>query len=176
MRRYRRGGVAYRRRGGIARDLAKGAVAGAVATWVMGKVKAYAYEQESGEARQAEQRAHRARSRAAGAVKRAAEAVGEPLAPEQQEQVAESLRWALGIGAGALYAVLRRRLDPFGRMTGTAFGTAFWTLLDEGVVPALGLSAPPGALPWQTHARGVLGHVTFGAVTDGTLRLLDAVA
>jgi hypothetical protein len=29
---------------------------------------------------------------------------------------------------------------------------------------------------WQAHARGLAGHLTFGTVTDATLRVLDAVA
>ena len=44
------------------------------------------------------------------------------------------------------------------------------------MVPALGLTPGPTAFPWQAHARGLVGHLTFGTVTDGTLRLLDRVA
>ena len=70
----------------------------------------------------------------------------------------------------------RRRFNSLGRTVGLGFGTAFWALLDEGLVPALGLTPGPLAFPWQTHARGLAGHLTFGTVTDGTLRVLDAVA
>jgi hypothetical protein len=52
----------------------------------------------------------------------------------------------------------------------------FWAAIDEGLVPALGLTKGAGAFPWQTHARGLAGHLTFGTVTDGTLRVLDAIA
>ena len=43
-------------------------------------------------------------------------------------------------------------------------------------MPALGLTPGPNAFPWQAHAPGLVGHLTFGTVTDGTLRLLDRVA
>ena len=130
------------RRHGVGRDLLKGAVAGAVATFVMGKVSGYMYQREARDAREA----------------------------------VSAIHWAAGIGAGAAYAVLRRRFQGLGATAGTAFGTAFWSFLDEGLVPALGLTPGPSALPWQTHARGLVGHLTFGTVTDGTLRLLDRVA
>jgi uncharacterized membrane protein YagU involved in acid resistance len=130
------------RRHGVGRDLLKGAVAGAVATFVMGKVAGSLSEQEDREARQA----------------------------------VSAIHWAAGIGAGAAYAVLRRRFQGLGTTAGTALGTAFWSFLDEGLVPALGLTPGPSAFPWQTHARGRVGHLTFGTVTDGTLRLLDRVA
>jgi uncharacterized membrane protein YagU involved in acid resistance len=67
-------------------------------------------------------------------------------------------------------------VQVLGGAAGTAFGTAFWAFLDEGMVPALGLTPGPTAFPWQAHARGLVGHLTFGTVTDGTLRLLDRVA
>jgi hypothetical protein len=143
-----------RTRDGIGRDLLKGAVAGAVATLVMGKVTGYLYEHEDRDARREEDEARGG----------------------QWEQFGSAVHWALGIGAGAAYAVLRRRFQRLGTAAGTAFGTAFWAFLDEGLVPALGLTPGPNAFPWQAHARGLVGHLTFGTVTDGTLRLLDRVA
>ena len=129
-------------RHGIGEDLIKGAIAGAVATWVMGKVKG---------------------------------AMGRTLNATERERLGSAAHWALGIGSGAVYAVLRRRLAGLGRAVGVGSGTVFWAALDEGLVPALGLKPGPHAFPWQTHARGLAGHLTFGTVTDGTLRLLDAL-
>jgi hypothetical protein len=59
---------------------------------------------------------------------------------------------------------------------GVAFGTAFWLMMDEGAVYALGLTPGPTAFPWQTHARGLAGHLTFGAVADATLGALQSAA
>lgn len=132
---------------GLGEDLLKGAIAGAVATWVMDRATTYMYQRQGRRARQ----------------------------QEDEARGGSAIHWGLGISAGAVYAVLRRRLDLVGSAAGTAFGTAFWALMDEGVVPALGLTPGPLAFPWQTHARGFLGHLTFGTVTDGTLRVLDRV-
>ncbi|HUR94022.1 MAG TPA: DUF1440 domain-containing protein [Gemmatimonadales bacterium] len=164
-----------RKRHGLAGDLVKGAIAGGVATWVMGKVTTSLYEREDRWARRQEDDARGGKSSYGVAAEKAARAFGKPLKGEQGEQLGSAIHWGLGIGAGAVYAVLRRRFESVGRIAGVGFGTAFWALVDEGVVPALGLTPGPRAFPWQTHARGLAGHLTFGTVTDGTLRLLDAV-
>ena len=165
-----------RTRHSVGRDLLKGAVAGAVATFVMGKVTSYMYEHEDREARREEDDARGGRTAYEVAAEKAAHAAGTTLEPRQRQELGSAIHWVLGIGAGATYAVLRRRVQVFGGTAGTAFGTAFWAFLDEGLVPALGLTPGPTAFPWQTHARGFVGHLTFGTVTDGTLRLLDRVA
>jgi hypothetical protein len=165
-----------RTRNGIGRDLLKGAVAGAVATFVMGKVTGYMYEHEDRDARREEDDVRGGRSSYEAAAEKAASATGTSLDRRQRQQLGLGVHWALGIGAGATYAVLRRRFQGLGSMAGTAFGTGFWAFLDEALVPALGLTPGAGAFPWQTHARGLVGHLTFGTVTDGTLRLLDRVA
>jgi Protein of unknown function (DUF1440) len=136
----------------LGRDLLKGAIAGAVATFVMSKVTSYMYEHEDRDARRRE----------------------DDVRGGQQD--GSAMHWTLGIGAGAAYAVARRRLRFFGNTGGAAFGTAFWAVLDEGIVPLLGLTPGPAGFPWQAHARGLVGHLTFGTVTDGTLRLLDRVS
>ncbi len=165
-----------RTRDGVGRDLLKGAVAGAVATFVMGKITTYMYQHEDRQARMEEDQARGGHSAYETAAEKAASAAGTSIDRQQREQAGAAIHWALGIGAGAAYAVLRRRFHLFGSTAGTAFGTAFWAFLDEGLVPALGLTPGPRAFPWQAHARGFVGHLTFGTVTDGTLRLLDRIA
>jgi len=163
------------RRDGLAEDLLKGAIAGAVATWVMDRATTYMYQREGRRARQREEEVRKGSSAYEAAAEKGAALVGRGLTRTERERGGSAIHWGLGIGAGAVYAVLRRRLDLVGSAAGTAFGTAFWALMDEGVVPALRLTPGPSAIPWQTHARGCLGHLTFGTVTDGTLRVLDRV-
>ncbi|MBA3344738.1 MAG: DUF1440 domain-containing protein [Gemmatimonadales bacterium] len=164
-----------RKRNSVSRDLAKGAIAGAVATWVMGRVTTYMYEREDEEARETEDAARQGKTAYGIAAEKGAAALGKHPTNEQRQQLGSAIHWALGMGAGATYAVLRRRFNAAGAGAGTAFGTVFWAVMDEGVVTGLGLTPPPQAFPWQTHARGFVGHLTFGTVTDGTLRVLDAI-
>jgi hypothetical protein len=45
--------------------------------------------------------------------------------------------------------------------------------MDETLTPALGLTPGPDAFPWQTHARGLAGHLVFGTVANGVLATLQ---
>jgi uncharacterized protein DUF1440 len=155
---------------GLGEDLIKGAIAGAVATWVMGKLTGAIG------ARRREDEARSGKTSYGVLAERAAGGMGATLDDRGRERYGLAVHWALGVGSGALYAVLRRRFGSLGRAAGVGFGTMFWAAVDEGLVPALGLTPGPRAFPWQAHARGLAGHLTFGTVTDGTLRLLDAVA
>jgi Protein of unknown function (DUF1440) len=159
----------------IGEDLIKGAIAGAVATWVMGKVTDAMYQREDHWARRREDDARSGKTSYGVLAEKAAGAMGRTLDDQSRERYGAAAHWALGVGAGAIYAVMRRRFRALGRAAGVGFGTMFWAAVDEGVVPALGLTPGPRAFPWQTHARGLAGHLTFGTVADGTLRVLDAV-
>jgi len=164
-----------RHRTTVGRDLIKGAVAGAVATWVMGKVTTYLYEREDHSARRAEDEARGGRTAYEAAAEKSARLFGKSLDEQQRRRLGSAIHWALGIGSGAVYAVLRRRFDRVGRLGGTGFGTAFWALVDEGLVSLLGLTPSARRFPWQTHGRGLAGHLTFGTVTEATLRALEPV-
>jgi uncharacterized membrane protein YagU involved in acid resistance len=83
------------------------------------------------------------------------------------------IHWGLGIVAGAAYGALRPRLPRRARAGGLTFGAAFWLAVDEALTPALALTPGPRAFPWQTHARGLAGHLTFGLVADAALRVLS---
>ena len=164
-----------RTRSSISHDLIKGAIAGALATWVMGKVTGAMYAREDRWVRWQEDDARGGKTAYDVAAERAAGALGATLGDRRLEQLGSALHWALGIGAGAAYALFRRRFHALARGSGIGLGTVFWAAVDEGLVPALGLTAGPRAFPWQTHARGLAGHLTFGTITDRTLRLLDAI-
>lgn len=107
------------------------------------------------------------------AAERLAEAAGVRLSKHERRAGGTALQWGVSIGAGALYAVLRPRLRNAGAGGGVAFGAALSLLVDEGLIPLLGLAPAPGAFPWQTHARGIIAHLIFGRVTDATLDLLE---
>lgn len=157
-------------------DLVKGALAGVAATWAMGPVTSYLYEHESRGAREAEDEARGDRTAYGVAAEKAADAVGVELSDEQRKQAGTAVHWALGAGAGAAYGALRNRLPGVGAAGGLLFGTAFWLAVDEGANYALRLTPGPTAFPWQTHARGLVGHLVFGVAANAALDALDAVA
>ena len=99
-----------REKHGLGEDLIKGAIAGAVATWVMGKVTNTMYEREDRWARRHEDDAREGKTSYGVAAEKAGRALGASLDKDQNERVGAAIHWALGIGAGAVYAVVRRRL------------------------------------------------------------------
>ena len=165
-----------RRKSTVARNALKGAVAGAVATWVLDLVTTYMYEHEGRPEREREDLVRAGRSAYESAAERVARVVGRELSKEERQRLGMAIHWLLGIGAGVAYAVYGRKVPSFRRAGGGGFGTAFWAAVDEGMVSLLGLTPPPKAFPWQTHARGLAGHLAYGVAAEQTLRVLDAVA
>lgn len=162
--------------GSLIGDLARGALAGVAATWIMGQATSYLYEHESGEAREAEDEAREGRTAYGAAAEKVAGVTGRELSDEERQRAGMALHWVLGAGAGAVYGAMRHRLPGADLGAGLLFGTAFWAVVDEGANTALGLTPPPAAFPWQTHARGLAGHLVFGVAAEATLRALDRVA
>jgi hypothetical protein len=158
-----------RRRRRIVNDIIKGAVAGALATWAMDKVTTFLYERERESARQREDAARHGRTAYEMAAAKAALLVGKGLPREKRKRFGQGIHWALGIGAGALYGALRPRDERVSLAGGLLFGAAFWLLMDEAITPALRLTKGPAAFPWQTHARGLAGHLAYGVVADKAL-------
>ena len=153
----------------IAANLALGAVAGAAATWVMGKATTYLYEHESREAREREDSARGEKSAYEVAAEKAADLLGRQLSEEERKEAGSAIHWALGVGSGAVYGALRPRIGG-GWASAALFGAAVWLLMDEVGNVALGLTPGPSAFPWQAHARGLAGHLVLGLAVEGVLR------
>jgi hypothetical protein len=109
------------------------------------------------------------------AAERVAHAMGRDLTRQSRERLGGGIHWALGISTGALYGLLRSRVSASHVAWGLAFGTAWWLLVDETATAALGLTPGPREFPWQTHARGLVGHLAYGAVADRALALTAGV-
>jgi hypothetical protein len=159
--------------GDLATDLLRGALAGAVGWVAMDQVLRMMYDHEDPVARAREDRARDGIPALENAAERMGEMVDVTLSSRTRQRAGTALQWAVGIGAGVLYAVLRDRLPAARAGRGLAFGAAFSLVVDEGLVPLLGLAPGPTAFPWQTHARGFIGHLVFGGVADATLELLE---
>ena len=152
-------------------DAIDGAIAGLVATWAMGKVTTFLYEREDERAREREDEARGGKPASGVAAQEGARIIGHALSDDQQKKYGSGVHWALGIGMGALYGVLRWRVPNADLAHGLAFGAAFFLAVDEVGNTALGLTPGPAEFPWQAHARGLAGHLAYGAVADTVVRL-----
>lgn len=161
------------RNGSLTSDLVKGAIAGAVGTWAMDRVTTYLYAHQDPSASQRETDARvDGKSAYAMAAEKTTEAIGADLSDEQQTRAATGIHWTTGLLFGAAHSALRNRVPGIGAGHGIVHGLIFYVLLDEVMNPMLGLTAGPTAFPWQTHARGLAGHVVLGGVTDTVLDVL----
>lgn len=157
----------------LASGLVRGALAGVAANWVMGQVTSYMYQHESEEAREQEQEARGGKMAYGVAAEKAAEVVGHELTEEQRQAVGQKIHWALAISAGASYGACRQPGWGVKMGRGLAFGVGFYLLVDEVANPVLDLTPGPLAFPWQTHARGFVAHLVFGAATEALLGLME---
>jgi len=154
-------------------SLLRGAAAGAIGWWVMDHVLRFLYNHEDSEVRRQEDMARGGIPALEVMAESLTELAGVSLSEEEQQRAGTALQWTMGIGAGILYGVLRRRIPAARAGHGRAYGAAFSLVVDEGLTPMLGFVPGPGAFPWQTHARGFIGHLVFGAVAEITLQWLD---
>jgi hypothetical protein len=157
-------------------DLVRGTLAGIVATWAMGRVTTYLYEEENELARRREDEAREGKTAYGIAAEKAAGIAGRDLSDQEREEAGAALHWALGAGAGAVYGALRGRVPGVDAASGLVFGTVFFLAIDEGANTLLGLTPPPEEFPWQAHARGLAGHLVFGVTSELTLLALDRVS
>lgn len=160
----------------VASDVLLGALAGAAGTLVMDQVTTRMYERESHEAREREDDARGDLPAYEIAAERAATMAGRALTSDQRTQIGNAIHWSLGIAPGALYGLLRHRFPELGVGSGLLLGLTMFVILDEGLLPVTGITPGPLEFPWQTHARGLVGHLVLGAVIELPFNLLDTSA
>jgi hypothetical protein len=158
------------------RSVLAGAAAGLLATWVMDRVTTAWYNAQSPAVRRLEDNTRGGATAYALAAERTAQAFGRDVSRETRDKLGNGIHWVLGATTGAVYGALRPHLASSHVAWGLAFGTLWWLVVDEAATSALHLTAPPRAFPWQTHARGLAGHLAFGAVTDRALAAVERIA
>jgi hypothetical protein len=151
------------------RVLFVGAAAGYVASQVMDKATTWFYGRQSDASKERENQLLPEGAPMASARKLAALVGAEPT-DEQAGQIATALHQCLGQGYGVAAAALTRRGKP-PLAAGLAAGMGGFLLVDE-LANSLFFTPPPQAYPAESHLRGLVGHLTFGAV----LGVLLAVA
>lgn len=169
-------GRSRRRSAPLGRSVVRGALAGAAATWAMDRVTTFLYERESKHVQHKEDEARGHGTAYDTAAEKAGRVMGIDLSETERQKAGIAIHWLLGAVAGATYGLLRDRFPASSAGAGLLFGTAFWLVIDEGANYALRLTPGPLAFPWQAHARGLAGHLIFGATADATLRTLETVA
>lgn len=164
-------------RGAIS-DVGVGMIGGYVGTQVLERVSMKLYELESDEDRQKEDEV-RPGPPFVIAARKTTDALGIELSEEKIQALATyGFHYGLGIGWGPTYTFLRRWTDLDPISAGLLSGALMSLLIDEGMTPLLGFSAPNRDYPLATHLRGFLAHLAFGlgvAATAEGLYWLGAI-
>jgi hypothetical protein len=153
---------------GAIRVLVAGAAAGYLAGQVMDRATTWFYERQSDASKQRENELLPEGAPLASARKLAGLIGAEPT-DHQTGQLASALHQSLGQVYGVAAAALTRRgVNPV--CAGVATGLGGFLLVDE-LANSLFFTPPPQAYPVQSHLRGLVGHLTFGAATGVLLAL-----
>ena len=160
-------------------DVGIGLISGYVGTKVMERASMTLYEWESEEARRQED-AVRPGPPYELAARKITGLLGLNLSDRQIQTVGTVLfHYGLGMSWGPVYTWLRRRTGLHPVAVGLGTGAAMSLIVDEGLTPVLGFSAPNRAYPLVTHLRGVLAHLVFAlgvAATAETITWLGRTA
>jgi hypothetical protein len=168
----RKRGLMPRRRAWWRAALPGGLVAGLCATEALDWLSTVIYERQDRRSRRAEDRARGHRHAYEVAVDRLARRLG--LAPTRKQVARWGWRFhkVFGVLGGPAYLLLRRTFPAVGRGGGLVFGSLFFFVVDELLVPALRLSPGPRAFSWKVHARGAVSHLAYGIAAEATARTL----
>jgi hypothetical protein len=153
---------------GAIRVLVVGAAAGYLASRVMDQATTWFYERQSDASKQREGELLPEGAPMASARKLAGLIGAEPT-DDQTGTIATALHQSLAQLYGVVAAALTRRGVPPLR-AGLASGAAGFLLVDE-LANSLFFTPPPQAYPVESHLRGAVGHLTFGATTGILLAL-----
>ena len=93
-------------------------------------------------------------------------ATGKPLPEKAKAPAGQAVHYATGAVLGAVYGALAEVVPMITTGFGAAYGTLVNLVLDEAVVPALGLGPNPFDVPMKTHAYGAASHSVFGVVLE----------
>ena len=146
---------------GAIRVLFVGAAAGYLAGQVIDKATTWFYDRQSDASKQREQELLPEGEPVASARKLTSWLGIEPT----EDQTGTIAGQGYGVAAAAL---TRGGVPPMA--AGVASGMAGFLLMDE-LANSLFFTPPPQAYPVESHLRGVVGHLTFGATTGVLLAL-----
>ena len=154
--------------GGVGRDVLAGAIAGGAAVWLISKMDwslSHAGRKSSAPASGMDP-AHAVAGKAAAAT-------GVRVSNPRDNAVGHTVHYGIGIGAGALYGLLRGMAPAVTTGRGSLYGVANFILGDEIGAPAMGLAKGPMDYAARDHAKSALAHIVFGVFTDLGTRLLS---
>ena len=154
-------------------DVVKGASAGAVGVWVMDVATWALYRRQSSSTLLQEKRNRPfGKDPAHAAAEWINRLTGTEVRPEPNA-LGLTIHYQLGMAPAVAYTRWRRRLPWLRAGRGALYGLLLFLLNDEVAGRALRLTGRQRDYPWHAHARGLVGHVVLGVVTETVLNVLE---
>lgn len=152
-----------------------GVLSGLVATKIMDLVTAVIYNAQS-QADKDREKQVQPKAAFVVAAERTLGLFGVRLTEKSARSWGSYFHWALGASGGLIYVVLRALTgwDPL--VLGLAVGLGIFLIVDEAMNWVFGFSEPPARYPLSTHARGLVGHLAYGAAIAGVAEILLSLA
>ena len=156
-------------------DRAVGMFSGYVGTKVMERVSMKLYEWEPEADRRQEDKV-RPGPPYEIAARKTTQLLGLHLSDTQVQALGMIVfHYGLGMSWGVVYTLLRRMTTLNPLVAGILDGASLSLLVDEGLAPLLGFTAPNRAYPLITHVRGFLAHLAYGLSVAATAESVYAV-
>lgn len=157
---------------GLAWGIGTGMIGGYVGTKVMEQVSMKLYELEPEGDRQKEEEV-RPGNPFYVAAEKTTRLFGIELSEDGLQKLATyGFHYGLGMSWGPTYTFLRRWTDLNPVSAGLLSGAAMTVLVDEGMTPLMGFSAPNRDYPPVVHFRGFAAHLAFGLGVAGTSEVI----
>ncbi|MFC5849514.1 hypothetical protein [Deinococcus petrolearius] len=88
-----------------------------------------------------------------------------PRSDRLKSELSEGVHWSMGVLSGTVFGAIAAPNTSAlaGAGLGAAFGAGLWAVMDEGVVPLLGLQDGPGAGNARGHLNRLGAHLFYGA-------------
>lgn len=167
MSRVRRIGREHRAAASPAAGAAAGLVGGLVASWLMVRFQRRVWPPPKADEESSTTRLARDLAELLGR---------EPPTDDQARAAGSLIHYTLGAGLGLAYGAAAGVRPAVASGMGLPFGAATEIVIDQAIVPALGLSNPFWKCSPARHLRGLVAHLLFGAATEATRRLLAGPA
>jgi|SRR5579885_77903 uncharacterized membrane protein YagU involved in acid resistance len=143
-----------------------GMISGYVGTRVMAPVSMKLYEMEPEKDREQEDRVRPGPPYDVAAHK-TTQWIGLHLSAREVKQLGLVFHYGLGMSGGVMYTLLRQFTSLSLPAAGLLVAAFLSLVVDEGLTPLPGFSAPDSAYPLVTHLRGFAAHFVYGLSTVG---------
>lgn len=88
------------------------------------------------------------------------------LTDREKDAAGTAFHYAMGTTSGALYGAVAEIVPGVKAGAGMPFGAVVWLTVDEGLVPAAGLSRSATEYPLSIHAYAFASHLVYGLTTE----------